>query len=232
MEYIRDAIAHLTKEISICAKQVGRDPEDITLMAVSKHQPLEKIIYAREECDIHCFGENRVQELNEKFVTYPMSEEIHMIGHLQSNKVKKVVDRVEWIDSIDSLKLLEKIEKALQPTEKVIKVLFEYNTSGEETKSGFTSKEELFKTVEACFKMKHIEMRGLMTIGPLGGDEKALRVAFTQLRELYYETIKCYPEIQFDTISMGMSSDYKLAIEEGSTMIRVGTGIFGKRDYA
>ncbi len=231
MEYIKEAITRLTEEIAISAKKVDRDPADITLMAVSKTQPIEKIIYAREECDMHCFGENRVQELNEKFSTYPLSSELHMIGHLQSNKVKKVVEQVDWIDSVDSLKILEKIEKALQSTDRLIKVLFEFNTSREDAKSGFTSKEELFEAIEACFEMKHIEMRGLMTIGPLGGDEKELRIAFSELRSLYYETIKCYPEIQFDTISMGMSSDFRIAIEEGSTMVRIGTGIFGKRDY-
>ena len=232
MEYIKDAVTGIAGEIRECALKAGRDPDEITLMAVSKTQPIEKIIYAREECDIHCFGENRVQEVSEKFAGYQIPEELHMIGHLQGNKVKKIVEQVSWIDSVDSLKLLERLEKALQPTGRVMKVLFEFNTSGEEAKSGFCSEDELFSAIEAGLGMKHIEMRGLMTVGPLGGTEEELRSAFSHLRKLYFDSIKRYPEILFDTISMGMSSDYQIAIEEGSTMIRIGSAIFGKRDYA
>ncbi len=230
MEYIRDQIESIRVQIDECAKSSGRKTKDITLMAVTKTHPVEKIIYAREECNMHCFGENRVQELQQKYKELNIPDELHFIGHLQSNKVKKVLELTNHIDSVDTARLLEKIEKAAAEKDMVVSVLFEYNTSKEEAKSGFTSRDELVKAIEKGFSCKHIEMKGLMTVGPLVDDERTIRSSFKELRGLYYDIIKRFPEIQFDTISMGMSSDYLLAIEEGSTMVRVGTKIFGKRE--
>lgn len=232
MDHIARNCERIREQMGKSALNVGRSIDDITLMAVTKQQPLEYVEYAYSVCNITCFGENRIQEATEKYSKAELREGLHIIGHLQSNKVKKAVELCDWIDSVDSPRLLERIERQASEQQKVMKVLFEYHTSGEESKAGFRSEEELFACIEAAGQMKHVEMRGLMTLGPLTEDERLIRTSFSVLRELYYKTIKLYPEILFDTISMGMSSDYPIAIEEGATLIRLGSALFGKRDYA
>jgi hypothetical protein len=225
---IKNNIESVRSRIRTAAEKAERDPEDITLMAVSKTYDIDHVSYAADECGITCFGENRVREIEEKFAACPMADRLHMIGHLQSNKVKRVLPFVSSIDSVDSLKLLEKIDRS---ADKNVDVLFEFNTSGEDAKAGFTSVEQLLECVEAGLKLKHVTMKGLMTIGPLTDDERSIRRSFAQLRELYFKVIKTYPEVVFDTISMGMSGDYEIAVEEGSTLVRVGSAIFGSRQY-
>lgn len=231
MEHIKRHVEQIRLEIEKSAEKSGRCPEDITLMAVTKTYPIEQIEYARDQCGISCFGENRVQEVQEKFKDLHIPDELHLIGHLQTNKVKRILDYTNYIDSVDSIKLLEKVEKVAADRNQIVKILFEYNTSGEEAKSGFTTKDALLEAVEKGFQCKHIEMRGLMTVGPLVRDETMIRRAFSELRDLYFDVIKRYPEITFETISMGMSNDFSIAIEEGSNLVRIGSRIFGERVY-
>jgi pyridoxal phosphate enzyme (YggS family) len=230
-ETIKKNIESVREQMEAAARTSGRKAEDVTLMAVSKTYDIEHVIFAREQCSVTCFGENRAQEIEQKFDAYLIPDQLHMIGHLQSNKVKKVLPFVSSIDSVDSFKLLEKIDRAAAARKSAVEVLFEFNTSGEDAKAGFTSVDELMACVEKGLELEYVTMKGLMTIGPLTDDRKRIRMAFSQLRELYYQVIKAYPEVAFDTISMGMSGDFDIAIEEGSTLVRVGSKIFGSRNY-
>ena len=202
------------------------------LMAVSKTRSVEEID-AVYRCGVRLFGENHVQEIVQKFSDYrPQGMELHMIGHLQTNKVSKVVPLVDMIESVDSIRLLQKINAEAAKNSKTMDVLLEYNTSGEESKSGFGSKEDLFDCIEAAFDMDNIHLRGLMTVGPLEHPENT-RDAFRFLKNLFDECrIRYGGKLgRFDTLSMGMSGDWELAVKEGSTQVRIGTTIFGERHY-
>ena len=204
----------------------------VELMAVSKTHPYSAILECYE-LGQRLFGENRVQEVEEKF---PKKEErpqdmyLALIGHLQSNKVKKAVALVDRIDSVDSIKLLLLINKECEKLNKVIDILFEVNSSGEEQKSGFTSKEELFEAVKLLKDLKFVHLRGIMTVGPLGDDREKNIKAFKYTKKIFDEIKSSYIS-DIDILSMGMSSDYKEAIECGSNLVRIGTAIFGQRDY-
>ena len=218
---MKNIIQSITKELGSCR-----------LMAVSKTRSVEEID-AVYKCGVKLFGENHVQEIVEKFTSYrPEGLELHMIGHLQSNKVAKVVPLVHMIESVDSIKLLQKIDAEALKNKKTMDVLLEYNTSGEESKSGFNSKEDLFDCIDAALEMKNVKLRGLMTVGPLEHPENT-RDAFKFLKNLFEECRIRYGEKleDFDTLSMGMSGDWKIAVEEGSTEVRIGTAIFGERHY-
>jgi pyridoxal phosphate enzyme (YggS family) len=214
------------------ARKSGRSPEAVSLMAVSKMHPYEDVLEAFA-CGQRLFGENKVQEVQGKFpAVLPKGMELHLIGHLQSNKVRKILPFVQQIDSVDSARLARKISDEALKRGTCMPVLFEFNTSGEESKSGFESADELYRTLDLVVgELGGIRPQGLMTIGPLGGSEAEVRRAFASLRELAEQCKSRYPELCFDTLSMGMSSDFPIAIEEGSTMVRVGTRLFGKRDY-
>ncbi|AEC01677.1 YggS family pyridoxal phosphate-dependent enzyme [Parasphaerochaeta coccoides] len=210
----------------------GRQDSDITLMAVSKTRPYETILEAYEAGQ-RIFGENRVQEIVDKFPLpseRPTGMRLHLIGHLQSNKVRKVVPLVDAIDSVHSLRLAGQISCVAMERGRVMPILLEYNTSGESSKSGFTTEDDLFSAVEAISSLGGVKIRGLMTIGPLEGDEDAVRRAFRRLRSLRDECIKRFPSQDFSVLSMGMSSDYPVAVEEGSTLVRLGTTLFGQRE--
>ena len=204
------------------------------LMAVSKTRSVEEIM-AAYDAGLRLFGENHVQEIVAKFQQRPADMELHMIGHLQSNKVGKVVPLVDMIESVDSLGLLTKIDNAASRIGKVIDVLLEYNTSNEEAKSGFVSKDELFECLEASRNMKSVRIRGLMTVGPVDcaveKKEELTDKAFKELVELRSECVRKYPEMDFGILSMGMSGDYMIGVRNGSTEVRIGTAIFGPRDY-
>ncbi len=205
------------------------------LMAVSKTRTLEEIMDVYRNTDIRLFGENHVQEIVAKFQTKPEDMELHMIGHLQSNKVGKVVPLVDMIESVDSLHLLQKINNAAERCGKVMDVLLEYNTSSEEAKSGFLSKDELFSCIEASRAMDNVRIRGLMTVGPVDCDpavkDQLTDKAFKELVELRKECAEKYGDIDFGILSMGMSGDYMIGVRNGSTEVRIGTAIFGPRDY-
>ena len=224
-----ERLATLLETIKEETRASGRKDE-VQLMAVSKTHPLEAVLEA-VACGQLLFGENRVQEIESKFPPTRDTYQLHMIGHLQSNKVKKVVPLVDAIDSIDSLRLARLVSRHALALDKVMPVLLEVNTSGEAAKVGFTSEKSYYESLDEAHNLPGIAIKGLMTIGPLSDNEKEVRQAFAQLRKISEESKVRYPELCFDTLSMGMSQDFLWAIKEGSTMVRIGTTIFGRRDY-
>lgn len=208
-------------------------PAGVTLVAVSKFHPVEAL---REAYDAgqRVFGESRAQELVAKRKALPEDIEWHFIGPLQSNKVKDIVPFVRLIHSIDSRKLLEEVDKQARKHERVVDVLLEIHVAREESKHGFTPEEcEALLGDEAVARLEHVRVRGLMAMASLTDDERRIREEFRTVRELF-EKLRdgvCRDNASFTVLSMGMSHDYPIAIEEGSTMIRVGTHIFGEREY-
>jgi len=228
---IEQALKEIEKEMQLAEIKYSRPLGSVSLMAVSKLHTYENILEAYR-CGQRLFGENHVQEIATKFpLDRPVGMMVHLIGHLQTNKVKRIVPLVDSIDSVDSLKLLDKIQKECQQIGKVMPILLEFNTSEEEAKSGFLSQKELFDTIKASFEMKNIKIGGLMTVGPLGGDEAKTSAAFKELRMLSLECKRRFPSLGFSILSMGMSQDFPLAIGNGSTVVRIGTRIFGERNY-
>lgn len=213
--------------ISRASEKAGRNPEEIELMAVSKTHPYEEIseLFA---CGQLLFGENRVQEAEQKFpLARPVGMDLHLIGHLQSNKAKKAITLFDAIDSVDTLKLADKLESLLS---KPMPILLEYKTAHNDSeKSGFTTPDELFFALEKLADFRYPTVRGLMTIGPLGASESETRKAFSTLYNLGEQAKLRFPSLDFSTLSMGMSQDYAWAIEEGATRIRIGTALFGAR---
>jgi len=228
MGNIADNLRRIKEEIADSALKYGRKPEEIKLVAVSKNFSSAAIIEAYN-CGQKVFGENRVQELRTKSIE--LSElpiEWHMIGHIQSNKLKKALEHSSFIHSIDSFELLKKAENILLMLNKKVDFLFELNLSGEESKFGIRSKEELFKICEFIPELHFMNFKGLMTMAPLTEDESIQRKIFAKLRELKEEIQEKFGFISLE-LSMGMSSDYKSAIAEGATILRIGTAIFGER---
>lgn len=204
-------------------------PEHVTLVAVSKTKPNEAISEAYQAGQ-RVFGENKVQELTEKYESLPKDIEWHMIGHLQSNKVKYIAPFVSLIHGVDSFKLLKEINKRAAQNERVINCLLQIHIAEEDTKFGFDEKEviELIKS-EAFQHLKNIKVVGLMGMATFTDDENQIRKEFKSLKKLFDKLQ--ISNHQFQILSMGMSGDYQIAIEEGSTMIRVGSSIFGERNY-
>ena len=229
---IENNINCVLEEIISAAKTAGRNPNDIKLMAVTKTKPLE-YAEAAYKAGLRLFGENRVQEMEEKFASFNSDHadaEIHFIGHLQRNKVKKAVVVASAIDSIDKYETAEELSKCSTALGKNVSILLEYNTSGEQAKSGFLSEKELFETIDKIRKLENLNIKGLMTIAPFTDDEKAIRGSFKMLANLFKKIETNHPDLKIDTLSMGMSSDFKIAIEEGSNIIRIGTRLFGSRN--
>jgi len=209
----------------------GRNPDDITLIAVSKTKPLSCI---EDLISIHVndFGENKVQELCDKYENVSKPVNFHLIGHLQTNKVKYVVDKACLIHSLDSLKLAKEIQKEASKRNIVSEVLIEVNVANEESKFGL-SVEEVLPFLEEISTYPNIHVNGLMTIAPFVDNPEENRVHFKRLKQLSLDIIsKNIDNIDMNVLSMGMTNDYKVAIEEGATMIRVGTAIFGARNYS
>jgi PLP dependent protein len=229
---IAQNIARVREQISSAAVRVGRDPTVITLMAVSKTFPPEAIREAHA-AGIRAFGENRVQEFAGKIdALRDLSDaEWHLIGHLQSNKAAKAAELFAKVDSLDSTKLAEKLNAAAQAADKTLPVLIEINVGGEAAKSGLTAhSEELQRILIAAPSWKHLAIRGLMTVPPYSEDPEDARPFFRQLRDIRDEiAARKLPGIVMAVLSMGMSHDFEVAIEEGSTCVRVGTAIFGAR---
>ena len=217
--------------IEKACKKAGRASEDVTLIAVSKTKPVTML---QEIYDHGCrdFGENKVQELVDKYEVLPKDIKWHMIGHLQRNKVKYIVDKVYLIHSVDSLRLAEEISKAALKKNVEVNILVEVNVANEETKFGTTSQEAI-ELVDKISKLPGIHIKGLMTIAPYVEDSEENRQYFAQLKQLSVDIItKNIDNVSMDILSMGMSGDYEVAVEEGATYVRVGTGIFGERDYS
>jgi pyridoxal phosphate enzyme (YggS family) len=213
---------------SACAK-VGRDPSSCRIMAVTKTHPVEIVRIAIESGQI-LFGENRIKEAQEKFTGLATPCELHLIGHLQRNKVSIAAELFSCVQSIDKPETMDALNVACSKSGKRIDFLIEVNTSGEESKFGVTGTDQYEELIENLGRFEHIRFRGLMTVGPLTDDEKRIRASFVSLRHLFDDTKKNYPHLQCDILSMGMSSDYEIAVEEGSTLLRIGTALFGKRE--
>jgi pyridoxal phosphate enzyme (YggS family) len=216
----------------MAARRAARDPDSITVMAVSKTFPAAAIVEAYD-AGVRVFGENRVQEFAEKHdpVQVLTGADFHLIGHLQSNKAAKAAELFHAVDSVDSLKLAEKLNAAAAKMGKVLRVLIEINVGGEEAKSGLApGAPELEALLHAAPNWPHLAIRGLMTIPPFTEDPEGARPYFRRLRELR-DQIAAHnlPNVHMDVLSMGMSHDFEVAIEEGSTCVRVGTAIFGTR---
>lgn len=227
---LKENLANVEKNIEQACKNAGRSRDEVTLIAVSKTKPVEMLQEIYDE-NIRDFGENKVQELCSKMGQLPSDIRWHMIGHLQRNKVKYLIGKVVLIHSVDSLRLAEQIEHEAAKADIVMPVLIEVNVAEEESKFGTTS-EAAMQLVEAVSKMPHIKIRGLMTIAPFTDNPEDNRIYFRKLKQLSVDIkSKNIDNVDMDELSMGMTGDYEVAIEEGATMVRVGTGIFGKRNY-
>ena len=219
------------EKVANACKRAGRSREDVTLIAVSKTKPVSMI----EELlplGVRDFGENKVQELTAKEEVLPKDIRWHMIGHLQRNKVKYIVDKVDLIHSVDSMRLAEEISKEAEKKQTDVKVLIEVNVAQEESKFG-VSVDETEELVREIAKLPRIHVLGLMTIAPNVSDPEENRPVFRTLKKLAVDIkMKNIDNVRMDVLSMGMTGDYQVAIEEGATMVRVGTGIFGERNYS
>lgn len=227
---IKENLQSVQDNIKEICRKCGRNPEDVTLIAVSKTKPNEMLMEAYDS-GIREFGENYVQELSDKIETLPDDINWHMIGHLQRNKVKYIVGKVAMIHSVDSLRLAEVIDN--ESSKKGVKtdILVEVNAANEENKFGVTL-EEAEDFIRQLSHFDNIVVRGLMTSAPLVDNPEKNRVFFRQLRQLLVDiNAKNIDNIHMDVLSMGMTNDYNIAIEEGATHVRVGTAIFGARNY-
>ena len=207
-------------------EKVKNKSSNTVLVAVSKTKPIELILEAYDQ-GARIFGENRVQELVAKFSENKKEDmKVYLIGQLQSNKVKKAVMYADRIESVDSISLLDKINVEAGKINKKIEILLEVNSSFEEQKSGFRTRDEVISASDYASKLENISLVGLMTVGPLGGDDEKNRKAFLYTKEIFDEISKTHP---LSVLSMGMSGDWESAIECGSTEVRIGTAIFGGR---
>jgi hypothetical protein len=230
MSETAERIRAVREEIAESARKAGRSPDEITLMGVTKNQQPEAV-QAAIAGGLALFGENRVQEAEEKYREISGEYELHLIGHLQRNKAKRVPGLFSWVQSIDAVRTVNALDGACVEADRDISVLLEVNISGEEQKYGVTGDEEIEKILDAIGESERLSCRGLMGIAPWVAEETKIRSAFAGLRERY-ENIKARRrELPFDTLSMGMSGDFAIAVEEGSTLVRIGTAIFGSRGY-
>lgn len=227
---IQENIKIVEQKIEEACKRAGRDRSEVTLIAVSKTKPVAMLEEAYET-GARDFGENKVQEMMDKYEVMPDDIRWHMIGHLQRNKVKYLMGKSYLIHSVDSMRLAEEISRQSIKHEVVTDILIEVNIAQEETKFG-TSRSEAIQLVEDAAKLPNIHICGLMTIAPYVEDPEDNRKYFRQIRELAVDIKeKNIDNVDMRILSMGMTGDYEVAIEEGSTMVRVGTGIFGERNY-
>ncbi|HEY6271540.1 MAG TPA: YggS family pyridoxal phosphate-dependent enzyme [Terriglobales bacterium] len=230
--FIAETIARIRERIAASARRVGRDPQSITLMAVSKTVEPARIIEAYA-AGVRVFGENRVQEFQEKQTALSRLEDVqwHLIGHLQTNKARKTVEVFNAVDSLDSLRLAEKLDQAAAQLNKILPVLVEINVGGESSKSGVPlDSPELEGLLLGAARLEHLEILGLMAVPPVTDNPDAARPYFRLLRDLRDSiAARRLPRISMDVLSLGMSHDFEVAIEEGSTSVRVGSAIFGER---
>ena len=227
---LRENLQEVEQRIADACRRVGRKREEVTLIAVSKTKPAEMLKEAYD-LGVRVFGENKVQELTEKYDLLPDDIRWHMIGHLQTNKVKYLIGKTELIHSADSLKLAKVIEKESEKKECITDILVEVNVAEEESKFGLKM-EEVIPFIENAAQFPHINVRGLMTIAPFVENPEKNRTIFADLHKLYVDIKeKNIDNGTVNILSMGMTNDFEVAIEEGATMVRIGTGIFGARNY-
>ncbi len=228
---LKENLANVEQNIMDACKRAGREREEVTLIAVSKTKPVSMLEEIYNE-NIRDFGENKVQEMCDKTDKLPSDIKWHMIGHLQRNKVKYIVDRVSLIHSVDTYRLAEEINIQAKKKNIIVPILVEVNIAGEESKFGTTA-EDAILLVEEISKLENVRIKGLMTIAPYVVDAEENRLYFRKIKQLSVDiTNKNIDNVSMEILSMGMTGDYAVAIEEGATMVRVGTGIFGERDYS
>ena len=228
---LEDNFREVKQRIEEACRRSGRDPKEVTLIAVSKTKPVEMLQEAYD-FGTRIFGENKVQELTDKYEQMPKDIHWHLIGHLQRNKVKYIIDKVDLIHSVDSLRLAETIDKDAQKHGLIANILIEVNVAGEESKFGLAP-EEVGEFVDQLARFSHIKVCGLMTIAPFVENPEENRPYFQRLRKLSVDiAAKKVNNVTMSILSMGMTNDFEVAVEEGATMVRVGTGLFGVRNYA
>lgn len=228
---IQENIASVEQNIKEACRRANRNPEEVTLIAVSKTKPLTDIEEAIA-CGMREFGENKVQELMDKIPKVSTPVRWHLIGHLQTNKVKYIVDQGLLIHSVDSVKLAREIQKEAEKKQVECDILLEVNIAGEESKFGF-SPAEVLGAVEEIAAMPRVHIQGLMTIAPFVENPEENRSIFANLHKLSLDIkTRNIDNVNMSVLSMGMTNDYEVAIEEGATMVRVGTAIFGTRNYS
>lgn len=230
-------LAQVEESIEAACRRAQRSPSEITLIAVTKmHRPAA--IAAAAELGVTHIGENKVQEFDSKqaeWTTLRASHRLHahLIGHLQSNKAARAATLFDAIDSVDSLRVAERLEAGAAANDRILPILIEIKLSEEESKSGLGPQSaELEQLLDRVAGLTHLNLRGLMTVPPYLRDAEAVRPYFRQLHELRDEYARRHPQLQLNTLSMGMTHDYAVAIEEGATEIRLGTALFGARDYS
>lgn len=227
---LKDNLEKVREKINAACARVGRNPEEVTLVAVSKMKPLSDIETLLETGQME-YGENYVQELCDKYENISKPVHWHMIGHLQTNKVKYIIDKTVLIHSVDSVHLAKQIEKEAAKKNLTAQILIQVNIAEEETKFGLDT-DNLIQIIKEISEFPHVHIRGLMTSAPFVADPEENRCYFKKLHELFIDIgRKNIDNVTMDILSMGMTNDYEVAIEEGATMVRVGTGIFGERNY-
>lgn len=227
---LSENLKQVEQKIAESCKKSNRNREEVTLIAVSKTKPVEMLQEAYD-LGVRVFGENKVQELSDKYESLPKDIHWHMIGHLQRNKVKYIIDKVDLIHSVDSVRLAETIEKEAAKKDIIVNILIEVNVAKEESKYGLMP-EELDEFINRIADFPHIRVKGLMTIAPFVENPESNRAVFRSLRKLSVDiSNKNIDNVNVSVLSMGMTNDYQVAIEEGAAMVRVGTGIFGERNY-
>lgn len=228
---LKENLQQVEERIAQACARAGRDRSEVTLIAVSKTKPVEMLqeVY---DAGIRTFGENKVQEICEKYDRLPQDIAWHMIGHLQRNKVRQVIDKAALIHSVDSYRLAQEISVQAQKKNLQMPILIEVNIAEEESKFGISA-DDTIRLVEEIAALPNLQIKGLMTIAPYVTDAEENRLYFRQIKQLSVDIKnKNIDNVSMDILSMGMTGDYEVAIEEGATMVRVGTGIFGARHYA
>ncbi len=227
---IRENLVQTQKNMDRACQRAGRSSSEVQLIAVSKTKPVSMLQEAYA-AGVRDFGENKVQELLEKYEALPKDIRWHMIGHLQRNKVKYLVDKVYLIHSVDSLRLAQEIQKEAEKKQVEVNILLEVNVAQEESKFG-SGVEETLQLVREIAMLPAVHIQGLMTVAPYVEDPEENRKIFRDLRQLAVDIMrKNIDNVNMNVLSMGMTGDYQVAVEEGATYVRVGTGIFGERNY-
>lgn len=227
---LKDNLAAVEANIRAACEKSGRSRAEVTLIAVSKTKPVELLQEAYAE-NIRCFGENKVQEICDKYDKLPHDVKWHMIGHLQRNKVKHIIDKACLIHSVDSYRLAEEISVQAKKHRLTMPVLIQVNIAGEQTKFG-AAKQDALPLIQDVSRLENLRIRGLMTIAPFVENPEDNRAYFREIKQLAVDIKrKSMDNVDMAVLSMGMTGDYMAAIEEGATMVRVGTGIFGERNY-
>ncbi|MBN1834791.1 MAG: YggS family pyridoxal phosphate-dependent enzyme [Spirochaetales bacterium] len=235
---MRENLERVRERIARAAQGCGRDAGEVRIMAVTKTHPVETV-RAAWQAGVRLFGENRIQEAEGKYAPLLRASadeggldgglSLHLIGHLQRNKARAAASLFGCVQSIDKVETAEALERHCGEAGRVMDVLLELNTSGEESKFGCGSEGELRGVLERILPLEHLRVRGLMTVGPFTEDQGRIRSAFARLAALYARLREEYPQLSLDTLSMGMSGDFEAAVQEGATMVRLGTVLFGPR---